>query len=78
MSMTKVSFRLSEDKREKIDYLAGLQDRDRSYIINEAIDSYLELQRWQLEEIDTGIRQADRQEFASEEEVQAAFDRWKQ
>ena len=72
-----VSFRIGESKKNKIDQLAGLQDRDRSYIINEALDTYLDLMDWQLEHIEEGVRQADAEIFAGEAEVAAAFAKWK-
>ena len=35
-----------------------------------------DLERWQIEEIKKGIAEADRGEFASEEEVQRVLKRW--
>ena len=75
--MLNVSFRLPEAKKLLIDELAELQDRDRSYVINQALDAYLEVMDWQLEHIKEGLRQAEAGEFAADEEVQAAFDLWK-
>jgi RHH-type transcriptional regulator, rel operon repressor / antitoxin RelB len=53
---------------------AGL-DRDRSYIINEAINLYLEVYHWQVEEIKQGIAEADAEGFATEDDVQDMFAR---
>ena len=75
--MQTVSFRIEETKKNRIDLLANLQDRDRSYIINEALDTYLDLMDWQQEHIEEGLRQADAGDFADESEVAAAFDRLK-
>jgi predicted transcriptional regulator len=47
-------------------------------ILNDAIDAYLQVQQWQLEHIKEGLRQADAGEFARDEEVAAAFARWRQ
>ncbi|GHS89037.1 hypothetical protein FACS1894204_02520 [Synergistales bacterium] len=41
------------------------------------LDAYLDLMDWQLEHIQEGIRQADRGEFASEEETAVTFAKWK-
>jgi len=68
-----ISFRLETKKKEALDAIAATLDRDRSYILNEAIDAYLEVHRWQIEHIKEGIRQADAGEFASDAEVTAAF-----
>jgi predicted transcriptional regulator len=76
--MQTISFRLDEHKKTRLDALATVQDRDRSYIINEAIDSYLALVDWQLDHITEGIEQADRREFATDKEFEATLARWKQ
>jgi predicted transcriptional regulator len=76
MSKINVTFRTDDEKLRELDALALMADRDRSYLLNEAIDGYLELRRWQLDEIAKGLAEADAGEFASDEEVKAAFERW--
>jgi RHH-type transcriptional regulator, rel operon repressor / antitoxin RelB len=77
MSKDTITFRLDPEKREALDEIAAGLDRDRSYILNEAIDLYLEVYRWQVEHILDGVRQADNEEFATDDEVEAAFSRWR-
>jgi predicted transcriptional regulator len=72
-----ISFRLDAKKRKALDALAQAQDRDRTYVLNEAIDAYLDVHQWQIEHINEGIRQADAGEFATDAEVAAAFSRWR-
>ncbi len=43
-----------------------------------AVQKRVRLQPWQVEEIKKGLAEADRGEFASEEEVEAMFDEWTQ
>jgi predicted transcriptional regulator len=77
-TMTKsVTFRLDEDKLQFLDQLAKSQDRDRSYLINQAVEHYLEVRRWHIEEIRKAVAEADAGNFASPEEVRAAFDSFK-
>jgi predicted transcriptional regulator len=76
--MVQVTFRIEEEKRARLDALAAAQNRDRSYLINEALDSYISVQAWQLAEIDNGLAELDRGEYASEEEIKAAFALWEQ
>lgn len=54
-----ISFRILDEKKHELDRIAESFDRDRSWVINEAIDSYLDLNRWQLDHIDKAIRNAD-------------------
>lgn len=75
MSKENVTFRLDSEKRAALDAIAAGMDRDRSYLINEAITLYLEMHQWQIEEIQQGLAEADAGDFATEKEVQAVFSR---
>ena len=52
-------------------------DRDRSYILNEAIAAYLDVQQWHLQDTRKAITEADAGDFASDKEVQQAFGKYK-
>ena len=73
MKQANVSFRVEAGKIASLDAIAGALDRDRSYVLNEAISAYLEIYRWQMEHIKEGLKQADAGKFASELEVTKAF-----
>ncbi|QLE57317.1 CopG family ribbon-helix-helix protein [Nostoc sp. TCL26-01] len=77
MSKETITFRLDSEKRKSLDEIALLLERDRSFVLNEAINAYLEMHSWQLDHIQEGIRQADAGEFASPEEVAAIFAKWR-
>jgi predicted transcriptional regulator len=51
-----ISFRLDEDKIEALDGLAESVDRDRSYLLNEAVANYLELQEYHTNLIKEGLK----------------------
>jgi len=70
---TTISFRTDEATRDKLDEVAKAFDRDRSYIVKEAVAEYLTHYDWQLERIKKGIEAADRGDFATDEEVEAVF-----
>lgn len=74
MSKETISFRLDAEQRAELDQLAQAFDRDRSYLISEAIAAYLSVQRWHLEQISEGLRQAKAGEFASAAEVDALLE----
>ena len=74
MSTINISFRTEESTRNNLDKLAASMDRDRSWIINDAIDDYLELRRWQAEEIRQGIEDSDAGRTFTMEEVRAQLD----
>ena len=76
--METISFSLNSEKRKGIDKIASFWERSPSEILNDGVDAYLQVQQWQLDHIKEGLRQADAGEFASDEEVAAAFARWRQ
>jgi predicted transcriptional regulator len=45
-------------KVAEIDALAGAMDRSRNYIVNQAIEQYLEANAWQMERIKDGLTAA--------------------
>jgi predicted transcriptional regulator len=65
--------RVSEETARKLDKLAEKMDRSRSYVAVQAIDDYIARQTWQLDEIEAGLAEADRVEFATDEQVAAVF-----
>jgi predicted transcriptional regulator len=75
MGKETISFRMDTEKRETLDGVASALDRDRTYILNEAIDAYLDVHKWQMEHIRRGLQQADAGEFATDAEMKATFSR---
>lgn len=73
MAKENITFRIDSEKRSALEAIAAGMERDRSYVLNEAINLYLEMHQWQMEEIRQGIVEADVEDFATEEEVQAVF-----
>jgi predicted transcriptional regulator len=71
-----VSFRIASEKVDELDAVAKSMDRDRSYVLNEAIDSYLSYLRRYLAEIEEGIAAADRGELIDHEEVKKMSASW--
>ena len=50
--------------------------RSRSFVAAEAIREFVALNEWQIEEIKKGVAEADRGEFATDEEVDQVVKRW--
>ncbi len=77
MTRDVVTVRMTADKRAQLDALARAVDRDRSWLINEAVDAYLAVHRWQIAHIEAGLRDAEAGDFARDEDVEAAYRRWR-
>ncbi len=68
---------IDDARRDALDAIARATHRNRDAVLNEAIDAYLDVQRWHVEHIAEGLRQAEAEDFASDEEVAAAFAQWR-
>jgi predicted transcriptional regulator len=75
MSKENITFRLDSERRLALDKIAAGMDRDRSYLINEAIALYLDLYQWQIQEIKQAVAEADAGDFATDAEVTDVFAR---
>jgi predicted transcriptional regulator len=78
MDKANVTVRLDKAKIEQLDQFAALADRDRSYLIKEAIDQYLELKQWQADEVRKAIAEADAGQFVPEAEIEKLYAKWSQ
>jgi predicted transcriptional regulator len=65
MATTILTLRIPEETKAKLDKLAQVTRRSKSYLAEEAIARYLDLEAWQVGEIEQAIQEADRGEFAS-------------
>ena len=65
------TIRLDDEMLAKLDALAADTDRSRSWIAAKAIESYIELNAWQIEQIKAGLAEADRGEFVTEADLDA-------
>jgi len=75
MSAT-LSIRIPEETKRQIEELATISHRKKSDILVGWINEKLELERWQIEEINHGIAEADAGLFATNEDRQALRKKW--
>ena len=69
MGTTNISFRTAESTRDELDQIATSLGRDRTWVINDAIESYIEFRRWQQAEIEKGIADSDAGRVLTVEQV---------
>lgn len=72
-----VSFRLPSDKVSALDALANSLDRDRTYLLGEAVQAYLDTQQWQLDQIRAGIAEANAGRVIDHSKVKSMAARWR-
>ena len=71
--MSAFTVRLPEEVTKKLDALASKLDRSRSYVAAQAIEDFVAREQWQLVDIEAGLREAERGEFATTAEVAATI-----
>jgi predicted transcriptional regulator len=77
MEKQTVSFRLESEKVAALDALADTMDRDRTYLLSEAVQAYLETQQWHLDQIEAGVAEADAGQLIDHRRVKAMAARWR-
>ncbi len=58
MEKQTLTFRANRRKVKALDRLAQALDRDRSYLLNEAVDQYLSVHEYHVQQIKEGLAQA--------------------
>ena len=76
MKTKTINVRMTDDMTDKLDRLAKVMDRPRSWVVTRAIEEYVSGQDWQIQEIEAALGEADAGDFAADGEVQAAFAKW--
>lgn len=73
-----VTVRMSTETQKKLDQVAGNFDRSRNWLINEAIDNYLEVYEWPEKKIKQRLRIAEKGgKFIKGEQVDKIVDSFK-
>ena len=72
---TVVTARIDAALKAKLEALAQRTKRSKSYLAAEAIAAYVELNEWQIAEIEAGIAELDSGEVLSGDEVDELYER---
>ena len=75
MSVT-MTVRLESGLKQRLERLSEATQRSKSFLAAEAIRDFVDLNEWQVQEIEKAVVEADRGEFASDEEVGEVFGKW--
>jgi predicted transcriptional regulator len=73
---TTLTLRLSPEMKGRLDRLARATQRSKAWLAQRAIEDYLAVQTWQVEEIRKGLAEADAGNFATPAEVEATIAKW--
>ena len=73
---TTMTIRLEPKLKSRLDKLSAATHRSKSFLAAEAVREFVELNEWQIEEIKAAIKEADADDFSSDQEVRAVFNKW--
>ena len=68
--MQEFKVNIAADMAEKPDQLAAKVGRSPSFLASKALEEFVSRETWQVAEIEAGLAEANRGEFASEAEVE--------
>ncbi|MBM3516553.1 MAG: ribbon-helix-helix domain-containing protein [Alphaproteobacteria bacterium] len=71
-----LSFRTTPDKIERLDQLAKATNRARSWLLDQALEAYLDAQAWQIAHIERGLGELRWGEGVSHDEVARRIRSW--
>ena len=74
--MKATTVRIDDDVLWRIDGLANTLSRSRSWVINQAIERFLAYEEWYVQEVKNGLKEVERGEIATDDEVAARFGKW--
>ena len=71
-----LTLRLDAKLKNQLDRLSKSMNRSRSFVAAQAIQEFVTVNEWQINEIKKGIAEANAGDFASDKEVQQVLKRW--
>ncbi|MCL4492847.1 MAG: CopG family ribbon-helix-helix protein [Nitrospirae bacterium] len=78
MGTTTLTIRIDEQTKNRLDRLAKSTSRSKSYLVAHAIEDFLSINEWQVQETLKAIKEADRPgaQFIDHEKVAEWLDTW--
>lgn len=73
---TTMTIRLEPELKQRLDRLAEATHRSKSFLAAEALRDYVELNEWQIQEIKEAIKEADDEDYASDQTVSRTLSKW--
>ena len=74
--MKATTIRVNDSTLGRIDGIAQNLSRPRSWVINQAIERFLDYEEWFVSQVNNGIEETNKGEIASREEIAEKFSNW--
>jgi RHH-type rel operon transcriptional repressor/antitoxin RelB len=72
-----LTVRVSVALQQQLDAMAQAMERSRAWVITQALEQFVATQAWQVEEIRKALAEADAEDFATAEEIEALNTKYK-
>ena len=69
MASEQFSLRLSKKTKDMLQELADATGRTKAFLAQDAIESYLEIESWQIKSIQDGIKNIDEEKVVALEDI---------
>jgi len=73
---TTMTLRLEPELKGRLEQLSKATHRSKTYLAAEAIRELIEINEWQVQEIQSALQEADNKEFASNKALAKTLAKW--
>ena len=73
---TTMTIRLEPELKSRLDKLSASTRRSKSFLAAEAVREFVEINEWQIQEIEDAIKEANADDFSTDQELQAVLNKW--
>lgn len=74
--MKSTTVRMADTLLRRVDGIAESLNRPRSWIINQALERFVDYEEWYIQEVESGLAELNRGEVAADKEVVDRFKKW--
>ncbi len=74
--MKATTVRMEENLLQRVDGIAKSLNRPRSWVLNQALERFVNYEEWYIQEVMNGLAEVDRLEVSTDKEVAAVFNKW--
>ena len=74
MAKEQISLRIPKETKSKLECLSKATGRDKTFLAIEAIEQYCDLQEWQIQAIQQGIKDIENGDYVSHEDLRQEWE----
>ena len=74
--MKATTIRIDDDTLCRVDGLANTLSRTRSWVINQAVERFLDYEEWFVQKVQDGLKEIGRGDIATDDAVATGFRKW--